>query len=230
VSPAGIRASMAATPFFRDVDPAVVDAFAAGGTIRRYRRGTYVCHQDDPASEVFFLVDGRLEISSVAPTGTRVFHATIAEPAFVGELAILGDTPRTATVLAIRDSDVWAAPAGAFMQIVSSESAASRATLQALARQVQAHQALVDDLLFLDLKGRVAKRLLQMVTPDLERLPDDGIIVPDVTQADLASLCGGSRENVTRILKEFERRGVVHRDGHRYVLKKVSALAKLAGC
>src|SRR5205823_8275762 len=66
---------------------------------------------------------------------------------------------------------------------------------------------------FLDLKGRVAKRLLQLVTENLDDLPDDGVVVPGVTQADLASLCGGSRENVTRILKEFERRGLVHRDG-----------------
>ena len=44
-------------------------------------------------------------------------------------------------------------------------------------------QALVDDLLFLDLKGRVAKRLLQMVTPDLDDLPADGVVVPEVTQA-----------------------------------------------
>ena len=220
---------MAATPFFRDVAPARVEAFAAGGTIRRYRRGTYVCHQDDPSSEIFFLVGGKLEISTVAPTGTRVFHAAIDEPAFVGELGILGGTTRMATVLAVRDADVWAAPGGSFLDAIASEPMAARAALQALARQVQAHQALVDDLLFLDLKGRVAKRLLQMVTPDLDRLPDDGVMVPEVTQADLASLCGGSRENVTRILKEFERRGLVRRDGHRYVLRKVVALAKLAG-
>jgi len=54
------------------------------------------------------------------------------------------------------------------------------------------------------------------------------VVVPEVTQADLASLCGGSRENVTRILKEFERRDLVHRDGHRYVLRKIEPLAKLA--
>lgn len=220
---------MAATPFLRDVPVAMIDRFASGGTLRRYRRGTYLCHQDDPADDVFFLVDGKVEISSMAPTGTRVFHASIDEPSFIGELAILGAMTRTATVLAIRESDVWAAPAGTFLDLVTSEPAASRAALQALARQVQAHQALVDDLLFLDLKGRVAKRLLQMVTPDLDRLPDDGVVVPEVTQADLASLCGGSRENVTRILKEFERRGLVKRDGHRYALRKVMALAKIAG-
>jgi CRP-like cAMP-binding protein len=50
-----------------------------------------------------------------------------------------------------------------------------------------------------------------------------------VTHADLASLCGGSRENVTRILSEFQRRGLVERDGRRYVLKNVAGLGRLAG-
>ena len=104
----------------------------------------------------------------------------------------------------------------------------SQLVIRALAGQVQASHAFVDDLLFLDLKGRVAKRLLQMVTPDLDSLPSDGSQVPDITQADLASLCGGSRENVARILKELERRGVILRDGHRYALLKVAALAKIA--
>ena len=87
----------------------------------------------------------------------------------------------------------------------------------------------MDDLLFLDLKGRVAKRLLQMATPSLDDLPDDGQAIPAVTHADLASLCGGSRENVTRVLSEFQRRGLLERDGKRYVLKKVDGLAKIAG-
>jgi CRP-like cAMP-binding protein len=50
-----------------------------------------------------------------------------------------------------------------------------------------------------------------------------------VTHADLASLCGGSRENVTRILSDFQRRGLVERDGRRFVLKRIGGLAKLAG-
>jgi CRP-like cAMP-binding protein len=49
-----------------------------------------------------------------------------------------------------------------------------------------------------------------------------------VTHADLASLCGGSRENVTRILSEFAKRGLVVRDGRRYVLSNVAGLRRLA--
>jgi CRP/FNR family transcriptional regulator, cyclic AMP receptor protein len=219
---------MAGAPFLEEVPPAMLDRFAAQGSVHRYRRGTYLCHQGDPDGDVFFLVTGRVEISSETANGNRVLHATLETPGFVGELSALGQMPRTASVLTLDDSDVWSTGSASFLEFVTAEPTASRAFLQALARQVREHQSFSDDLLHLDLKGRVAKRLLQLVTPSLDDLPEDGALVPAVTHADLASLCGGSRENVTRILTEWQRRGLVERDGHRYVLKKVSSLAKIA--
>ena len=69
-----------------------------------------------------------------------------------------------------------------------------------------------------------------VASPTLDRLPDDGAPVPSiVTHADLASLSGGSRENVTRILSEMQRRGLIDRDGRRFVLRNIGGLAKLAG-
>jgi CRP-like cAMP-binding protein len=68
------------------------------------------------------------------------------------------------------------------------------------------------------------------VAPSLDDLPPDGAVLPAVvTHADLANLCGGSRENVTRILSDMQRRGLVDRDGRRYVLLNVAGLRKLAG-
>jgi CRP/FNR family transcriptional regulator/CRP/FNR family cyclic AMP-dependent transcriptional regulator len=102
--------------------------------------------------------------------------------------------------------------------------------MAALARQIAEHEALVEDLLFLDLKGRVAKRMLGLVSPSLDELPASGVRLPSVvTHADLAALAGGSRENVTRILSEFQRRGFVERDGRRYVLVDIGGLRRLAG-
>jgi CRP/FNR family cyclic AMP-dependent transcriptional regulator len=219
---------MAGAPFLEEVPHSALDGFAARGAIHRYRRGTYLCHQGDPDGDVFFLVSGRVEISSESANGSRVLHATLDTPGFVGELSALGRMPRTASVLTLDDSDVWSTGSETFVEFVTAEPAASRGFLQALARQVREHQSFTDDLLHLDLKGRVAKRLLQLVTPSLDDLPKDGVVVPAVTHADLASLCGGSRENVTRILTEWQRRGLIQRDGHRYVLKKVGGLAKLA--
>jgi len=219
---------MGAAPILRGVRKADVSALAVSGITHRYRSGTYICHQGDVAEDVFFLVEGKVEISSVSPNGTRILHAAVDTPQFLGELGVFGDLPRSADLLALAESEIWSVDAEGFLEFVISQPAATREVLGALARQVHEHQAFVDDLLFLDLRGRVAKRLLQMGTPTLAELPRDGTSIPPITHADLASLCGGSRENVSRILSDIQRRGLIQRDGHRYVLKKVGALAKLA--
>ena len=223
-----VERSMLATPLLDGVPKKAVRTLVEAGRTHTFRHGTYLCHQGDPADAVFFLFQGRVEISSVSPTGSRVLHASVDIPQFLGELGVFGDLPRSADMLALDDSDVWSVAGQTFLAFVTEQPTAAAAVLGALARQVHEHQAFVDDLLFLDLKGRVAKRLLQMGTSSLAELPADGTTIPAVTHADLASLCGGSRENVSRILSDFQRRKLVRRDGHRYALKNVSALAKIA--
>jgi CRP/FNR family transcriptional regulator, cyclic AMP receptor protein len=220
---------MASSPVLQGTARKDIARLASMGTTRRFRPGTYICHQGDPSPEIYFLVEGRIEISSFSTNGSRVLHATVDTPQFLGELGVLGELPRSADLLALDDSDVWSAPGDMFISFVTAQPSAAQQLLAALARQIQEHQAFADDLLYLDLKGRVAKRLLQMGTPSLEDLPRAGTSVAALTHADLASLCGGSRENVTRIITDLQRRGLVQREGQRYVLKKPQQLAKIAG-
>jgi CRP/FNR family transcriptional regulator/CRP/FNR family cyclic AMP-dependent transcriptional regulator len=225
----GDVAAMAISPLLQGVPKEDTAMLASAGTVRRFRHGTYICHQGDPSPDVFFLAAGRIEISSFSPSGSRILHASVDTPQFIGELGVLGDLPRSADLLALDDSDVWSAPGEEFVSFVTAHPASARELLAALARQIQEHQAFADDLLFLDLKGRVAKRLLQMGTTSLDDLPAANTSVPALTHVDLASLCGGSRENVTRIVADFQRRGLVKRDSQRYILKKPEQLAKIAG-
>jgi CRP-like cAMP-binding protein len=228
--PGDVAESMSVTPILASSTKRDIRDLAEQGALRQYRRGTYIFHQGDGAPEIHFLWKGRLEISSDSITGHRQLHTTLDPPQFFGELGVLGDSPRTATAVALEDSSVLAIDGEVWLEFLAHHPEATRALLQALARQIQSHEAFVEDLLFLDLKGRVAKRLLQLVAPSLDELPDDGAVLPSVvTHADLASLSGGSRENVTRILSEFQRRDLVTRDDRRYVLKNINGLRRLAG-
>ncbi|HEX6331797.1 MAG TPA: Crp/Fnr family transcriptional regulator [Actinomycetota bacterium] len=229
VRSAALVDEMAGAPLLQDASRETVARLAERGSIRTYRRGTYLFHQGEESPDVFFLVDGRVEISSLSVGGHRQLHTTLDRSQFFGELGVLGGMPRTGAGIALEESTVWRVSAATFLEFLTDEPAAALALLRALARQVQAQEAFVEDLLYLDLKGRVAKRLLQLVAPSLDELPENGAVVPAVvTHADLASLCGGSRENVTRILSDFQRRGFVEREGRRFVLKNIAGLARLA--
>ena len=76
-----VRSAMIATPLLAGVPKAAVERLATSGRVRQYRKGTYLCHQGDVADEIFFLLRGRVEISSISVTGSRVLHATVDTPA-----------------------------------------------------------------------------------------------------------------------------------------------------
>jgi CRP-like cAMP-binding protein len=225
-----VLATMAHTPVLGAADEGARRVLAGKGRLRHCDRGSFLFRQGDLPSEVFLLVEGRVEISSVSTNGHRQWHATLEPPELFGELAVLDGERRPAFARAVTSSLIWTAPGSALVEFLHGDCEASLALLRALARQVHASGSLVDDLLFLDLKGRVAKRLLGLVATSFTDLPPDGVAVPSVvTQADLASLAGGSRENVSRILSDLQRAGVVGRQGRRYVIRDVNGLSRLAG-
>src|SRR5438046_3116431 len=157
----GLHEAMAGTALLHDVPGAVTD-LAELGTVREYRKQTYLFHEGDPSDAVFFLLHGRIEVSVLSDSGHRQLLANLEVPQFFGELGVLGGKGRTATALAVEACTVWVASAERFLGFLADHFEAARALLKGLARQIQAHEEFVEDLLRLDLKGRVAKRLLLM--------------------------------------------------------------------
>jgi CRP-like cAMP-binding protein len=82
------------------VSAASVRQLAGRGTVREYRRGTYLFHQGDEAPDVFFLHEGRVEVASLSATGHRQLLTTLEGPQFFGEIGVLGDLKRTSTATA----------------------------------------------------------------------------------------------------------------------------------
>lgn len=225
-----LREALAGAPLFAGTPARELATLVAGGRIRRCPAGAFVYMHGDPSHEVFCLLEGRVQIVSTTNDGRKTLHAVVVPGAVFGELGVLSGSPRTTSAECLSDSEIWSLRDADFLDFLDRWPSASRALLSALANQVLAQESLVEDLLFLDLKGRVAKRLLALVSDSWERFPPDGTALPwDTTQTDLAHLSGGSREKVSRILNEFARRGFVRRDGHRYVLTDIRALRRLAG-
>ena len=226
---AALETALADEPFLEGVPARTSGALATHGHFREFSRGTYLFHQGDEAPDVCFLLEGRLEVSATSPTGRRALITLLEPTCFLGYFAVVGDIPRTASVLSVEASVVWAIPADTFLSFLAREPLVARGLLRALVRQINVSQHIVEDLLFLDLKGRVAKRLLQVVSPGLDDLAEDGATLPaSLTQEDFASLCGGSRENVSRIMSDFARRGFVERRDRRWAVADVAALVRIA--
>jgi CRP/FNR family transcriptional regulator, cyclic AMP receptor protein len=217
-------------PLFASVATEKLRAFVQQGRLHRFRTGTVIFAQGDPADEVFCILSGRIEVTSVTADGGMQLLAVLAPGDLLGELAILGGMPRSGTAECVDDTAAWAFGGESFRRFLVDQPSVGLALLTSLARLVVAQDHLVEDVLFLDLKGRVAKRLLGLATTSWDHLPPDGTTVNwDLPQTDLAYLCGGTRSNVSRVVSELRRRGVLERSGRRYVLRDVATLRRLAG-
>ena len=95
---------------------ALIDAFATlSETTRaalavevewlRVAGGERLFSEDDPADAAYFVIRGRFRVSHAGPDGEQLIgYRGAGEP--VGEVGVLADVPRTATVQAVRDTDV----------------------------------------------------------------------------------------------------------------------------
>ena len=79
----GLVTAMVASPILAGVGRTEIGKLADLGAVHRFRAHTYVCHQGDPSPDVYFLVEGRIEISSFSPTGSPILHATVDTPQFL---------------------------------------------------------------------------------------------------------------------------------------------------
>src|SRR6266516_2011840 len=126
----GLDKELAAAPLLRGIRPAAVRSLAALGSLRHYRRGTYLFYQGDSSESVFFLWRGRIEISSFSVTGHRQLLTTLASPQFFGELGVLGSGKRTSTAEALEECTVWVISGDRFMQFLAGHFEATRELLR----------------------------------------------------------------------------------------------------
>jgi CRP/FNR family transcriptional regulator, cyclic AMP receptor protein len=228
--PPPLEAALAALPLFADAPVHARDAFARQGRLQRYRPGTVMFLQGDPADAVYCILSGRVEITTTAADGRVRLVAMVTPGDLLGELAVLGGMARSGSAICVADTTAWAVDSQQFRRYLTDHPPVALTLLSSLSRLVITQNGLVDDMLFLDLRGRVAKRLLGLAAKSSDGPPTSGTVIDwGLPQTDLAYLCGGTRANVSRVLSEFGRRRLIERAGRQYILRDVDALRRLAG-
>src|SRR5687768_7978505 len=183
---------------------------------RRFARDEVIFHRDDPASHLYVIVAGTVKISLPDENGREVVVAIERGGDEFGELALFDESPRSATVTALAETECLLLARKDFMEALDRNHDAMRKMLGLLAQMVRRSSGRVEDLVFLDLPGRVAKCLL-----DLSEAGGKGEI--DLTQEDLAAFVGATRVSVNRVLADLEKRGAIS-IGRRQVKVKDPAL------
>jgi CRP/FNR family transcriptional regulator, cyclic AMP receptor protein len=216
------------SPVFRSGTSEALAALAAEAAPFDYPAGSFLFRQGEPAAHVLVLTAGEVAIVSPVRGGAEQVHSIVGPGQLIGELALLTGGRRTAGARATSPTTVWAIGRDPFWAFLETTPAAAAALLRQLAAVLAAREALIDDLLSLDVKGRLAKVLLRLAERYGQPGPGSGTrIALRLTHRDLAGMVGASRENVSRALAAFRKRGFIDYDSESLRLLDPDALRRL---
>ena len=207
---ADLAEHLAGTPLFAALTPADRVALAGHMRLRRFERGEVVFHREDPAEHLYVIAAGTMKVSVPDEHGREVVVALLRGGDVFGDLALFDASPRSATVTALTETDLLTLGRAEFMSVLERNTSAMRQMLALLASMVRRSTGHVEDLVFLDLPGRVAKCLL-----DLSEIAGEQRKL-DLTQEDVAAFVGATRVSVNRVLADLEHRGAL-RLGRRHI-------------
>jgi CRP/FNR family cyclic AMP-dependent transcriptional regulator len=183
--------------------------------IKRYRKNTVIIEKDDDANALYILRQGQVKAYVADENGKEIILSQQGPGAILGELALLADIPRTASVMTLENCEFLVLTKRSFLQCVQSHPNIALNLIRALAKQVQSLTESVTDFALLDVYGRIAK-----ILRDSAEEEDGRMITPKFTHQQIADRVGASREMVSKILKDLKLGGYLSSDGKRYVLHR----------
>src|SRR2546426_4517151 len=213
-------------PFLAALSPADREALAVSARQRRFRRGEAIFEKEDPAQALFIIEKGSVRIFLPGAQGVDLTLAVLGPGDFFGDLSLLDGRPRSAGAAALSEASLVTIERSDFMALLLSRPEAATAVLARVAQRLRDTNETAADLAFLDVAGRLAKKLLDPAeTSGMKRA--DGILINLlVTQEELANMIGVTRESVNRNLSQFRRLGLIKNEGRRLVLRDPAALAQ----
>jgi CRP-like cAMP-binding protein len=237
-SRAGRAAAVAATDWFEpsplrridwiaELGPDALHSLQRAGAAKRYRIGETVFAPATNPESVYLLESGLARVYRVSEAGGETSFGYVAPGELFGELPAFGDYPRESFAQAVQASVAWTIAREPFQRLLVSCPSLVLAIARQMAQRMKRVEARVEDLVFRSVRVRVARMLAELAEsfgrPDGDRVVIDMLI----TQADLATLVGATRQTVNQALGELGREGLVERRCQRIVLRDVDALARL---
>lgn len=185
---------------------------------RDYPVGSVIVGQEDRGDSLYLVVEGRVKVVLYGETGREIILSVLRPSEIFGEMSLLDNQPRSASVIALEPTRALVLERAAFVRHLADFPPTAIAILAELSRRLRQADKVIGNLALLDVYGRVARLLKDLAAKDGVET-DEGILIRErPTQQEIASMVGTSRETVSRALNDFAKRGLVTMNGKQILL------------
>ncbi|OLD81867.1 MAG: Crp/Fnr family transcriptional regulator [Chloroflexi bacterium] len=193
---------------------------------RTFRSGEVIFHREDPGQVLYVIKEGKVKISLISPDGQEISLVVFGKGECFGEFAILDGLPRSADAVALEKVECYTLQRSDFHNAIMKNPKIAIQIIEVLTRRLRSTDQMVEDLIFLDVYGRVAKKLLELADTHGTKVDDGTRIDVRLTQQEIASMVGASRESVNKVMGYFTDKNFISTDKHKITLHRISDLER----
>ena len=168
-----------------------------------------------PTDSLYIVLSGRLKVMMSDSDGKEVILSILGPGEFFGEMGLIDDEPRSASVVTIEPCELLSLAKRDFKKALAESFEMSQAVMRGLVRRLREADRKIGSLALLDVYGRVARLLLDMS----ENVDGEKVVTKRLPKQDIAKMIGASREMVSRVMKDLQMGGYIEMRGSNIVLR-----------
>lgn len=191
-------------PLFGPLTEAELELLARRSIEKRYAPGEALFHEGDECEGIYLLIEGRVKIYKISPSGREMTIAVEQAPGSVAELPLFDGDPYPASVAALTGVTALLLYKRDFHQICRQHPEVSLKMLAVVGRRLRQLVQTIEGVTF----GSVRQRLARMLMELSEEAGSETFCLP-ATHQELASRLGTVREVVSRNLGRFQAEGLI---------------------
>jgi CRP/FNR family cyclic AMP-dependent transcriptional regulator len=203
-------------PIFAQLDPSDLEEIAQLAVTRAFPKNAVVVTEGDLGNSMYVIAKGRVKVFLTSDEGKEVILNTLGPNGSFGELALLDDEPRSASVMTLEPSSLMIISRPSFERCLADKPKIAVGLIRALVQRVRGLTENVRDLALSEVYGRVVSLFGKLA------VPEDGkqVIRQRLTHQEIANMVGASREMISKILKDLAVGGYITIDSKIITLNK----------
>lgn len=211
-----MNSSLMMFPLFKDLDEAQLYDLASRIQYRNYPRNAVVITEGDHSDSLYLIFSGKVKVYVTDHDGREVILNFQSASEYFGEIALLDDQPRSASVKTSQSSRLGMISKADFTDFLQHYPELAMKIMKQFTRRLRSMTDDIKSLALLDVYNRVTRALTNLSHYHNGRQ----VVAERLTHQDLANIVGASREMVTKIMKGLSTGGYIKVENHTIIIQK----------
>lgn len=214
-----IQSFAAKVPLFQGLSKAEYEAICKAMIQRKFSANEVIVHEEDEENQTFFIIaSGKVYVTVITTEGKQTILATLQKGDFFGEMSILDGKPRSASIIAAGDCELFMLYRKPLLEILKKYPKITIQMLITMSQRLRRSNKQINTLSMMSVYGRIAEVILQIAKENGERIGDIVVVNNPPTHREIADMASTSRETVSRVLSQLRKKHYITTDRKKLVI------------